>query len=258
MAEVIHTIEAHVATVVLSNEERMNAMSLAMWRQLADTLSRLQTERDLRVLVLRGHGDRAFVSGADISEFASQRSSAQGVADYDSAVDAAQTALAQFPLPVIAAVSGICYGGGLGLALACDLRYASPSARFRMPAARLGLGYAYRSMKSLVDSLGQMAAAEAFYSARVYGASAAQQMGLVLSVHDDVFAYCQALAQQIAENAPLTIRAGKRAMIGARHAGPPPDFEAIDAAVNACFVSEDYAEGRQAFAQKRSPRFQGR
>ena len=257
MAGVTHTLEAHVATVVLSNEARMNAMTLAMWRQLAQTLAQLQANPEVRVVVLRGEGERAFVAGADLSEFDTQRSGGDSVAAYDRAVDEAQTALAQFPLPVIAAISGICYGGGLGLALSCDLRYASPSARFRMPAARLGLGYAYRSMKSLVANLGGMAAAEAFFTAQVYNASQAQQMGVVLSVTDDVFAHCQALALQIAENAPLTLRAGKQTMISLAQ-DEPPDLAALDAAVNACFTSKDYAEGRQAFAQKRMPRFQGR
>ena len=257
MGSVHHTIEAHVATVVLSNEARMNAMSLAMWRQLAATLVQLQSNPEVRVVVLRGEGERAFVAGADISEFDSQRSGSDGVATYDRAVDDAQTALAHFPLPVIAAISGICYGGGLGLALSCDLRYASSSAKFRMPAARLGLGYAYRSMQNLVSNLGPMAAAEAFYSARVYNATEAQQRGIVLSVHDDVFSHCHALALQIAESAPLTIRAGKQTMVSLAQR-EPPDLNVINAAVNACFASEDYAEGRQAFAQKRTPLFKGR
>ena len=167
MADVTHTLNGFVATITLSNPGRYNAMSLAMWMQLADTLDMLRSKVAVRVVILRGDGDKAFVSGADISEFNTQRNDPASVAVYDDAVDRAQTALAQFPCPVIAAISGICYGGGLGLAMACDMRYASPNARFRMPAARLGLGYALKGMKRLVDVLGVARTSEMFYTARV-------------------------------------------------------------------------------------------
>lgn len=257
MGRVTHQIEGHVATVVLDNEAKHNAMSLTMWRELAGLVQRLHKDDAVRVLLLRGQGSKAFVSGADISEFDQQRSSSDGVAAYDRAVDDAQTALAEFPRPTVAAISGICFGGGLGLALSCDLRYASADARFRMPAARLGLGYARRGMKSLVAALGPMNAAEAFYTARIYGAAQARELGIVQSVHEDVFAHASDTARLIAENAPLTLRAAKLAMIGLRDEAVA-DTAAIDAAVKACFSSEDYAEGRRAFAEKRPPRFRGR
>lgn len=257
MAQVLHSKDGHVATVVLANEAKYNAMSLGMWRELAALVEQLRQDDSVRVLVLRGQGEKAFVSGADISEFEQQRSSSDGVAAYDRAVDEAQSALAAFPRPVIAAISGICFGGGLGLALSCDLRYCSAGSRFRMPAARLGLGYAWRGMKALVGALGPMNAAEAFYTARIYDAPQAQALGIVQSVHDDVFAHVEQTAQLIAGNAPLTLRAAKLALIGLRDA-PQADVAAIDAAVAACFTSDDYAEGRRAFAEKRQPRFQGR
>lgn len=256
MGQVLHHIEGRIATLVLDNETKYNAMSLSMWRALADTVKRLREDDRVRVLVLRGQGDKAFVSGADISEFDQQRSSSDGVAAYDRAVDEAQTALAEFPKPTVAAISGICFGGGLGLALSCDLRYASAHARFRMPAARLGLGYAFGGMKALVDALGPMNAAEAFFTARIYDAGQAQKLQIVQSVHEDVFSHVQHTAQLIAENAPLTLRAAKLALVGLRDP-QVADVAAIDAAVKACFASEDYAEGRRAFAEKRTPRFQG-
>lgn len=256
MAQVMHRIEGHVATLVLDNESKYNAMTLSMWRELASLLERLRADSSVRVLLLRGQGEKAFVSGADISEFEQQRSGNEAVAAYDQAVDAAQTALAEFPRPVIAAISGICFGGGLGLALSCDLRYCSAGSRFRMPAARLGLGYAWRGMKALVGALGPMNAAEAFYTARIYDAPAAQALGIVQSVHEDVFAYAQQTALLIAGNAPLTLAAAKQALIGLRDEARA-DVSAIDAAVKACFASEDYAEGRRAFAEKRAPLFRG-
>jgi len=258
MNDVTHTIADHVATIVLSNPNRYNAMSLSMWTKLADTLELLRDDNDVRVLILRGDGDKAFVSGADISEFAAQRSSVAGVAAYDVAVDRAQTALAQFPRPVIAAISGICYGGGLGLALACDLRYASPTAKFRMPAARLGLGYALKGMKRMADVLGVSRAAELFYTARVCEAQDAHRIGLVNAIHDDVFSYAAETGAVIASNAPMTIATAKLAFNTLLSGSDATSVEAVNDAVKACFVSSDYAEGRKAFADKRAPQFEGR
>ena len=262
MAEVITIIDGHVATVTLSNPERYNAMSLAMWVKLAETLDRLRHRANTRVLILRGAGDRAFVSGADISEFGANRSNAAGVAAYDRAVEQAQSALVEFPRPVIAAISGICYGGGLGLALACDLRYCSPNAKFRMPAARLGLGYAQKGIERMTLVLGLARASELFYTARVCDGGEAARIGLVHSVHAAVFEHVDAIAAQISENAPLSIAAAKLAFdtIAAHLAQPGNDrvkTAAVTAAVDACFASADYAEGRSAFAEKRPPRFTG-
>ena len=256
MAQVLHSVEGQVATVVLANEAKYNAMSLGMWQQLGALLDQLGQDESVRVLVLRGQGDKAFVSGADIAEFEQQRSNPDGVAAYDRAVDQVQTALAQFPRPVIAAISGICFGGGLGMALSCDLRYCSAGSRFRMPAARLGLGYAWRGMKSLVGALGPMNAAEAFFTAQIYNAEQAQGLGIVQSVHEDVFAHVDQTARLIASNAPLTLRAAKLAMIAMRET-EQADLAGVDAAVADCFASQDYVEGRRAFAEKRPAQFKG-
>jgi enoyl-CoA hydratase len=208
--------------------------------------------------VLRGDGDKAFVSGADISEFGAQRSDPAGVQAYDIAVRRAQQGITTLRCPVIAAISGICYGGGLGLALACDLRYAASNARFRMPAGRLGLGYALDGIKRMVDVLGPARSAELFYTASVCDAPQALAMGLLNAVHDDVFAHVRQLAADIAGNAPLTLAAGKLAFNTVLGGSDPADAAAVDAAVKACFDSSDYIEGRAAFAQKRAPRFTGR
>ncbi|MDO9279056.1 MAG: enoyl-CoA hydratase [Polaromonas sp.] len=258
MGNVTYTLDAHVATIVLSNEGRFNAMSLAMWQQLAALLGELKNNAAVRAVVLRGDGDRAFVSGADISEFGEQRNSPAGVAAYDRAVDEAQTALAGFPRPVIAAISGICYGGGLGLALACDIRYASKTAKFRMPAARLGLGYALKGVKRMVDVLGVANASELFYTARVCDAQDALKIGLVSSVQDDCFLHAAETAAQMSANAPLTIAAAKLAFLTVLAGSSDTDAEKVALAVKTCFESQDYTEGRQAFAEKRPARFVGR
>jgi enoyl-CoA hydratase len=250
------THDAHVAVVTIDDVERYNAMSLSMWIALHETFEAIENQTDVRAVILRGAGERAFVSGANIGEFETQRNSEASVAHYNQCVAQAQDAIAGCRVPVIAAISGICYGGGLGLALSCDLRYASPTSKFRMPAARLGLGYGYRGMKSIVQNLGPTAAAEAFYTAKVYTAAEAANIGIVNSVHDDVFVYCADIALQIAQNAPLTVQAAKQAMRCIAD-GDTSQITRIDEAVHACFKSSDYAEGRLAFAQKRLPQFTG-
>jgi len=248
--------QGSIARVTLSDVARHNAMSLSMWEGLRDTFDRINADSNIRVCVLRGAGDRSFVSGANISEFETQRNSADAIAHYNQAVAQAQAAIVRARVPVIAAISGICYGGGLGLALSCDLRYAAPHSRFRMPAARMGLGYDVQNMRSILSNLSLIATAEAFYTARVYGAAQACEMGMVNAVVDDVFAHCDVIAHEIALNAPLTIQAAKQAIVAiTEHA---QDLSAAHAAIQACFESKDYAEGRLAFAQKRPPQFTGR
>jgi enoyl-CoA hydratase len=246
-----------VATLTIANEARRNAMSLAMWQQLAAHLETIEADGALRAVLLRGVGDQAFVSGADISEFETLRSSPDTVAQYNAAVDRAQGGLQRLRCPVIAAISGVCYGGGVGLALACDLRYAAEGARFRMPAARLGLGYALEGLRRMSAVMGVSAASELFYTARVYDAQGAAKLGLVNAVAGDVFAHAEAVAQDIAANAPLTVGAAKLAFRCLQNQ-PLAGTEAVQAAVERCFASEDYAEGSDAFKEKRTPQFKGR
>jgi len=256
MGSIHLTYDQHVAVVTIDDPERFNAMSLSMWIVLGRAFEEIEQNPDVRVAILRGAGERAFVSGANISEFETLRTSEASVGHYNQSVAKAQEAITNCRVPVVAAISGICYGGGLGLALSCDLRYASPTAKFRMPAARLGLGYGYQGMKSIVQNLGPTAAAEAFYTAKVYNATEAAHIGMVNSVQDDVFAHCTEVAAQIAQNAPLTVQAAKQAMLCIA-SGDTSQIARIDQAVDACFKSSDYAEGRLAFAQKRPPQFTG-
>ena len=248
-----------VATLTVCHPERRNAMTLAMWQQLAAALRELEGT-GVRVLVLTGAGSRAFVSGADISEFDQARDGEAAVVRYNQAVAQAQQMLAEFSAPTVALIQGACMGGGIGLALACDLRYASASARFRMPAARMGVGYSPSNMRRLVDVVSTASAFVLFYTARILDAEQAERRGLVHERYaDDDFArQTQARVRGIAANAPLSLRAAKAAILATMNPPAPAGTEAIDALVRQCFDSADYAEGRRAFAEKRDPVFLGR
>jgi len=248
------TVQDQVAEVTVDDIAKHNAMSLAMWEALRLAFEEIDGRSDIRVCLLRGAGEKAFVSGANISEFEKQRSSQSTVTKYNNSVRSAQRSIRHCRVPVIAAISGVCYGGGLGIALSCDLRYASPSARFCIPAARMGLGYDDENMKIILQNLGPQAAAELLYSASVYDAISAQSMGIVRSRVDNVFEFCSELAHQIARNAPLTIQAAKKTLLALAEGS---DLASVKTAIDNCFKSKDYAEGRLAFAEKRSPYFTG-
>lgn len=252
-------IDRGIATVTINNPERRNAMTLAMWQSLGSTVIGLDTRQDVRLVVLRGAGERAFISGADIKEFEALRTDPESVARYDQAIAQAQAALMQCAKPTIASIAGACFGGGIGLAAACDLRYAASDARFCMPAARLGLGYAQDGMRRLVEVVGSVRAAELFYTARVFDGNEAARIGFVQAAYpaDMLLSEVAAISARIAENAPLTVRAAKLAIgqiLG--HDGIDPGQ--VSMAVEQCFRSEDYREGQAAFKQKRDPVFHGR
>lgn len=259
MGEVRTDIDSKgIATVTLSNPTRMNAMQLAMWQSLAKTMHDLSSNDAVRVVVLRGEGDAAFVSGADISEFETLRSTPESVLHYDTCVEQAEQAVAACAKPVIAAISGVCYGGGVGIAVSCDLRYANQDCRFAVPAGKLGLGYCLEDVKRLHRVLGSKGTAELLLTAKVYRGNEAQAVGLVHACVDDVFAYALEKAQAIATLAPLTLASIKLALQHIDQVPQAPDAHAVADAVARCFSSDDYAEGRLAFAQKRPPQFKGR
>ena len=249
-----------VGHVIFNNPAKHNAVSLDMWQAMSAVLDDFLADQDIRVLVVSGAGGKAFVSGADISKFVSERATKAGVAAYASASAAAYDKLYHFPKPTIAKIQGYCLGGGVNLALCCDLRVCNQGARFAIPAAKLGLGYGYSGLKRLCDVIGPARAMEIFYTARQFSAQEAYDMGLVNScVGDGELEECVAdIASRIGENAPLTIAAIKRA---AREIAKDPadrDLDALDAMVQACFDSQDYIEGRRAFMEKRKPAFKGR
>lgn len=251
--------EGAVAEIRICNPAKLNAMSLAMWQSLGAAVRELAGDTSVRVLLLRGEGDKAFVSGADIAEFDSQRSAESGSEVYDQAVEEAQAALQATPFPVVACVHGVCMGGGLGLAMACDLRYAAQDARLRMPAARLGLGYSYSGIRRMVEQIGPANTADIFYTARTFDGREAERLGIVhrawpvAELDDEV----TRMVSVIAANAPLTLRLAKSAISLASAGAPVEAAVALERARQRCVRSRDYAEGRRAFAEKRSPLFIG-
>ncbi len=250
--------EEFIGYVVLDNPARRNAISAAMWRALPEIIASLNDDPAIRCIVLRGAGETAFAAGADISEFEQQRSSDAAVQAYEAATHAAHAAIESSPKPIIAQIQGYCLGGGLALALCCDLRYCSSDSQFAIPAARLGIGYGLHGHRRLVASVGHANAREIMFSARRYDAASAQALGLVNRVLPvaELADYVRALAGDLAANAPLTQAASKaviNALIENTH-----NFSACEALITRCMHSADYREGRTAFMEKRKPRFEGR
>lgn len=251
--------EGGIAWLTVCNPARYNAMSLSMWRELAELVAEADAHPEIRVLVLKGEGEKAFVSGADISEFGAVRDSPAAVAEYGRAVQVAQAGLSSCSKPVIAAIHGICMGGGIGLALACDLRYCTEDARFRMPAARMGLGYDLDGIQRAVAVLGLAQTSEIFMTAKDFDGLEAQRIGMVQAcfAREGFDIALREIASRVAGNAPLTLKAAKLAL---RHVAGDPEVDdpgIVQRAVQACFDSADYKEGQAAFKEKRPPRFTG-
>ncbi|HLI83446.1 MAG TPA: enoyl-CoA hydratase [Bryobacteraceae bacterium] len=258
--KILSHIDGAVGTLTFNNPQRHNAMSLEMWQQATAKLEALAANPIVRVIVLTGAGGKAFVSGADISKFESERSSADGVAVYNAATERFSQTLLDCPLATIAMIRGYCIGGGLGIAVSCDLRVATENSRFGVPAAKLGLGYGMDNLRRLASLVGPQYTAEMLFTARQFEAAEAARIGLLnhLVPEAEIESYVRSIAETIAGNAPLTIRAVKAVL---RELGRDPserDRARCDALVKACFDSEDYREGRRAFLEKRKPVFTGK
>lgn len=249
-----------IGWITFHHPERRNAMSLDMWAGLARAAEAFGRDDAVRAVVLRGAGEQAFVSGADISEFEQHRADAAQQQAYDAVAARGLAALGHLHKPLVAMIHGYCVGGGVAIALMADVRFAAQGAQFAIPAARLGLGYAYRGVAALARLVGPSAAKDILFSARFVDADEALRLGLVNAVeepgrlHERVSAY----AARIARNAPLTLRAAKAAVQLFEHYSDTADTLEVAAQVAACFDSADYQEGRRAFLAKRSPRFEGR
>jgi enoyl-CoA hydratase len=249
-----------IGWMIFDHPERRNAVTQTMWLQIGEILEDFGKDEAIRVVVLKGAGDKAFVSGADISQFGQQRRNAAEVATSNRLTEAARQALATFPKPTIAMIQGYCLGGGLAIALTCDLRLASEDSTFGIPAARLGVGYAAQSVALLQTLVGPAYTREILYTGRRFSADEAWHMGLInrLLPRAELAPYVQDYAAMIGANAPLTVRAAKLASTELLKAEAERDLAIVQRAVAACFDSADYHEGRTAFLEKRPPVFTGR
>lgn len=248
-----------VGVVTFNNPARHNAMSLAMWRDAAAAVATFADDDAVRCVVLTGAGNKAFVAGADISKFENERASVEHIEVYNEAVSNYHRTVQGLMKPTIARIDGYCIGGGLAIALDCDIRICSADARFAVPAAKLGIGYAFEGVRRLYDIVGPQFVAEIFYTARQFDAEEARIMGLVNRVVpkaelDDAI---WPLAERIAGNAPLSIAAVKHSLMELAKPQKDWDVEAVNRTVARCFDSQDYKEGRTAFMEKRKPNFTG-
>lgn len=251
--------EGAIGRLVFSNPERHNAVSLEMWEAAEAVVAEFRADPTIRVMVVSGAGGKAFVSGADISKFEKDRSTKESLGRYNAIVARAHVAFVEFPKPSIAMIRGYCIGGGLALAMCCDMRICTNDSKFGVPAAKLGLGYGFNGIKRLIDAVGPAFTKEIFFTARQFTAEEAMQMGLVNRALPDeaLDQYVDDYAAGISGNAPLTVDSVKFIAGEAVKPAAERDMQACADKVAQCFASKDYQEGRRAFMEKRKPNFIG-
>lgn len=248
-----------VARVIFNQPEKRNAVSLEMWEAVEAAVTEFANDPDVRILILSGAGGKAFVSGADVSKFESERATEEGVAHYNATTKRVYDLIEAFPKPTIAQIDGFCIGGGVALSVCCDIRICGQGSQFAIPAARLGLGYGFPGIKRLSNLVGPSFAKEIFFTARRFDAEEARVMGLVNRVVDDgkVAEAAEEMAATIAANAPMTVASVKYIVGQTVKDESARDLAECERQVKACFDSKDYIEGRQAFLEKRKPNFVG-
>ena len=258
-SKMILEIKDGVGYVTFNNPEKHNAVSLEMWESLGEMMDQLEKDNNVRVVVLKGAGGKSFVSGADISKFDKDRSTKEQVLNYNAKTGKLYQRIEAFPKPTIAMIDGYCIGGGLNLAVCCDIRICSEKSQFAMPAAKLSLGYPFSSIKRLFDIMGPGMSKHFMFTAERILADEALSCGLVQKLVEDgnLEEFVNNYAEKIAGNAPLTIKAMKN--IGIEILKNPNDrnLDECKKLAEACFDSNDYVEGRRAFMEKRKPNFKG-
>jgi enoyl-CoA hydratase/carnithine racemase len=250
-----------IGWIIFNQPEKRNAVSQEMWQLMPQYVHDLATDDAIRVVILRGGGEAAFVSGADISQFKDRRRNMADEEEYNRISARGQDALAHLAKPLLAMIHGFCIGGGVGIAITCDMRIAADDSRFGVPAARLGLGYKYTGMEKLMHLVGPAYTKEIFFTARTdFSAQDALRMGLVNQVvpKAELESFTRDYALTIARNAPLTIRSAKSTVEQLLRPAPDRDLALLDKLIADCFNSEDYQEGVKAFSEKRRPQFKGR
>ena len=257
--KMLSRVEEGVGYITFNNPKKHNAVSIEMWDALEKILDEFRSSKDIRVIVLNGAGGKSFVSGADISKFDKERSSKEAVLSYNKRTQKVYELLETFPKPTIAMIDGYCIGGGLNLAVCCDIRICSEKSKFAMPAAKLSLGYPFSSIKRLFDVMGPGMAKHFMFTAEKISASEALACGLVqkLVSEENIETYVRDYALTISHNAPLTIKAMKQIGIEILKNPDERDLLLCEQLASACFDSEDYKEGRKAFMEKRKPNFKG-
>jgi enoyl-CoA hydratase/carnithine racemase len=243
-----------------NNPAKHNALSVEMWEAVPPLLRVAQGDDRVRLVVFSGAGEKSFVSGADISQFEDMRAAREAVARYEAMAEQTLAGIHDFAKPTLACIRGYCIGGGVNVAIACDMRIASSDSVFAIPAARLGLGYRYSAMKNLVDLIGPGAAKDLFFTARRIDAAEAKAIGLInrFAAPEALDALLAEYTEALAQNAPLTVMAGKAITREILKPSPDLDMQLCQSLIRGCFESADYTEGRTAFMEKRKPVFTGR
>jgi len=258
--KILQSVADGVGVITFNNPDKRNAMSLDMWEGLGHALVELRDDADVRVVIMVGAGDKAFVSGADISQFEKTRHNAQASDEYSKRSAAQRALLADYPKPIIACIRGFCLGGGMQVAMLADIRIASENSQFGIPAAKLGIAYGYDGLKNLVSLVGPSWARLLMYTGMRIDSAEALRIGLIDRVVPDaeLWSTTTEIARTISGNAPLAIQAAKTTIAQVLKDPDKRDMDAIKQAGIACMDSEDFREGRRAFMEKRKPQFKGR